>query len=75
MPVVSSASCSASLGFGFSDLEHDAIVADFLSRYSDAEQTNGALHAKPCACTRPLPLTDEHTEERCHWCGREPLNA
>jgi hypothetical protein len=51
--------------------EAEAIVADFLARFSATERTDGALRARPCRCESPLILPDVLAfETRCAKCGR-----
>jgi hypothetical protein len=58
-----------------SDAEREAVLADFLARYSDQERTVAALRAKPCVCDHPLVVVEEFGAGRCGLCGREPREA
>ena len=57
--------------------ERQAVIRDFLSRFSGEVRTNGALRARPCGCEPTgLPWLDvEDHSRRCIRCGRAPRSA
>jgi hypothetical protein len=59
---------------GMPDEEREAVVADFLGRYSAEVTTTGAPAAKFCRC-EPHGIghfDQEASETRCVRCGRRP---
>ena len=54
------------------DLESEAVAADFVAQYADVAVAPDALQRKPCICQRPMLFVAELGEGRCGLCGREP---
>lgn len=62
---------------GMTSGEIEALMRDFLARYSDTVTTSGALRARRCECDpHGLPLLDrEDHSRRCLRCGRVPRSV